>query len=370
MSVTVDGSLADQHVPTPPPRDGFRVQVHPGDDKGVGWARLRWPAIAAKAAGIDVVQAGELPIVRALRRSDRREVIAPGEIDADVLVFQRPSNPELVALIPALQARGHAVVIDVDDDVASVDFANRARIGEDPRLVAKACGLADLVTVSTPALLGRYGSHGRAVVVPNCVPAALLDMPRSADGRTVGWGGWIGTHPHDLQVTHGGVGEAVRRAGARFYMVGPPEGVKAALGLDEEPEYSGGVPVKAYHAALGCLDVGIAPLADTAFNRAKSWLKPIEMTARGVAVVMSPLPEYQRLADEGIGVLAASRARNWRARILDLLSAPALRREMAASGREIVREHHTYEGNGWRWAEAWTAAHENHRARHTAAVTA
>lgn len=346
----------------------MKVCVFPGDDKGVGYARLRWPAEHVRNNGVEVIEAPEMPIIRATRKSDGRQVIAPDveKINGDVLVFQRPSNRELVALIPALQALGHAVVVDVDDAVDVVSWANRARVGEDPRMVAKACAQADIVTVSTPALLQRFGGHGRAVLVRNCVPARLLSMPRSAakaDRLTVGWGGWVGTHPHDLQVTRGGVAEALRRSGARFQVVGPADGVKAALGLDEEPDATGGVPVVAYHAALGTLDVGIAPLDDTAFNRAKSWLKPLEYAARGVACVMSPLPEYELLATEGIGVLAKPRARNWCSRIMDLLTSPAARREMVEAGQAAIADHHTYETEWWRWADAWEQAIENHRRR-------
>lgn len=337
----------------------MKVLTFPGDDKGVGWARMRFPTEAARNAGVDVEIAKALPFISATRKSDGKRVIAPDEIEADVLVFQRPSDPETVALIPALRARGHAVVVDVDDAAWAPSWANRARHGESAKLVARACAAADVVTVSTPLLLERYGGHGRGIVIPNCVPEALLSMPRHSDGLTVGWSGWVGSHPHDLQVTHGGVAEAVRQAGAKFRMVGPGDGVREALGLDEEPKATGGLPINAYHAALGTIDVGIAPLDDTLFNRAKSWLKPLEMTARGAAVVMSPLPEYGRLADEGIGVLAKSRARNWRARVLDLLQDDALRRQLVERGQAVIREHHTYETQGWRWAEAWEHAYRH-----------
>lgn len=345
----------------------MKVQIFPGDEKGVGWARMRWPAEYVARHGVEIDDATELPIIRGTRKTDGRQVIAPDreKLTADVLVFQRPSNRELVALIPALQTLGHAVVVDVDDAVDVVSWANRAKVGEDPTMVARACALADVVTASTPALVERFGAHGRAILVRNCVPETLLKMPRSTreDRLTVGWGGWVGTHPHDLQVTRGGVAEAVRRAGARFQVIGPPDGVRIALGLDEEPGATGGVPVVAYHAALGTLDVGIAPLEDTAFNRAKSWLKPLEYTARGVAAVMSPLPEYERLHADGIGVLAKSRARNWCARVNDLLTSADAREELVARGQAAIADHHTYATEWWQWAEAWEAALENHRAR-------
>ena len=346
----------------------MKVRVHPGDDRGVGSYRMRYPALAARAEGVDVCLAGGLPIQRA--RFAAGPAIRVEPLDADVLVFQRPSNPEIVALIPALQKRGHAVVVDVDDDLSCLPVSNRARGTEDHRLILKACALADLVTVSTPALAARYAAHGRVQVLANCVPAGLLDLPRASDGHTVGWAGWIGTHPHDLQVTRNGVAQALAHTGARFQVVGPGEGVGAALSLAQAPAATGGLAIDAYHDALGTLDVGICPLADTTFNHAKSGLKLLELTARGVACVASPRAAYRRLAYEGIGVLAADRARNWRTQLTALLNDPGHRAEVVKQGQRVIAQQHTYETQGWRWAQAWAEALAHRRAAGRSRVAA
>lgn len=328
----------------------MKVRVHPGDQKGVGHARLIWPAQAARAEGVEIEIAPSLHTVQ--------------EMDADVLVFQRTSSPAVVALIPTLQARGHAVVVDVDDDLAAVHHANVAAGAEMPRLVARACQQADLVIVSTPALAARYAPHGRVRVLENCVPGAILSMPRSSDGRTVGWGGFTGTHPGDLAVTRGGVQDALERTGARFHVVGPPVGVREQLGLADEPSATGPltrVGEFEYERALGQLDVGIVPLADTRFNGAKSWLKGLQYAARGVPFVASNVAEYRRLGAVGVGVVVPPRARNWRQRIVKLLTDPGLCAERAERGF-VFASGMTYEKQAWRWVEAWEAAIENHRA--------
>lgn len=355
----------------------MRVRIHPGDQKGVGFTRAIWPGNAARAEGIEVEIADNLPILRRVHKTGT--MIKAEQIDADVFVFQRVSNPELLALIPQLQARGQAVVVDVDDDISSQDPRNAAYGHENPRNVLKACALADIVTVTTPALAERYRTHGRVVVVPNCVPEALLYMPRDSDGRTVGWGGWIGSHPGDLQVTRGGVADAVERTGARFHVVGPKDGpqgrrgVQKALGLREPPSDTGALTNVAgyeFERALGELDVGIVPLADTRFNAAKSNLKGLQYAARGVPFVASPVAEYARLASEGAGVLAPPRERNWRSRIVELLTDEALRAEMAGRGRELVRDLYTFEGNAHRWIDAWEAALEHRQSVGRMAVAA
>lgn len=347
----------------------MKVQLYPGDEQGVGFYRMRYPALAS---GLDVEFKNGLGIDRAYpRRPGIPMRIAPSATDADVLVFQRVANPEVVALIPALQAKGHAVVVDMDDNLHAIHHKNVASSeAMVARIAGKACQLADMVTVSSEALAQRYGSHGRVRVLPNCVPERLLDMPRSSDGLTVGWAGWVGTHPEDLQVTEGGVAQALADTDARYLQVGPGDNVQAALGLPGEPEATGGLSIEEYYQALGRLDVGICPLQDSRFNEAKSGLKPLEMTARGAAVVMSPRTEYQRLGAQGLGVVAKDRARSWRSTVRALLQDEDLRASTVAAGQTLIAESYTYEGQGWRWAEAWADALENARGRHTLAVAA
>jgi hypothetical protein len=339
----------------------MKVRVHPGDQRAVGHVRMIWPARAAEHAGIEVdITQG----VQIFRDSRTKRLIGPQRSDVDVIVLQRPSHPDLVALIPQYQNAGIAVVVDVDDDIAALPPSNRAYGSENQRLILRACALADLVTVTAPPLARRYAPHGRAIVLPNCVPAAVLDMPQGGDGRTVGWGGWTGTHPGDLAATHGGVAEAIERAGARFHVIGPDDLVQEQLGLKEPPSSTGpltDVPAMHFELALGDLDVGIVPLANTTFNESKSTLKGLQYAARGVPFVASPLPEYMRLAAQGAGILAANRSRNWRAHLVELLGDTQLRQELSERGRRLVEHQYTYERMGWRWAEAWETALEHRR---------
>jgi hypothetical protein len=114
------------------------------------------------------------------------------------------------------------------------------------------------------------------------------------------------------------------------------------------------MPFAEYPAEVARLDVGMAPLADTAFNRGKSALKPLEMAALGVAFVASPLPEYARLAELGAGDLAG-RPRHWVATLRRLLTDDEYRAERAGRGREVAARL-TYEAHADGWAVAWGEA--------------
>ena len=104
-------------------------------------------------------------------------------------------------------------------------------------------------------------------------------MVAAWSSRTVGERhGDLITDPADLHQ----MGPAVQRLvheGASYWGVGPNyaerEGdgaLRRALGLNDDPPTSGPVSMDEYPRRVAEIGVGIAPLAQTAFNRAKSWL--------------------------------------------------------------------------------------------------
>lgn len=340
----------------------MKVTLHPADQAACGYYRIKAPARIARAEGVEINVTGNVPMMYEQGAEPRR--MRPQPSDSDVIVFQRPAKLTTLECMPFYQRAGIAVVVDVDDDFSCLHPNHPAHDAFNPSLspdvnhrhLHRACAIADLVTVTTPALAERYGGHGRVAVLPNCVPASILDLPFKDNGKTLGWSGAVQMHPGDLEATRGGVAEALRRSGWDFHVVGPSDGVRQALALDQEPSETGWVATEDWHEALGQIDVGIVPLGTSRFNAAKSWLKGLEYAARGIPFVASPLPEYQALAEEGIGILAADRSRNWRAQLGQLMSDESLRWEMATKGREIVAEYHLMETNGWRWVEAWQTA--------------
>lgn len=350
-----------------------KIYVYPADQAGCGSFRLTWPAQALRSQGHDVVIMS--PQARGLGGgldANGRLVEVQYPADADVIVMQRLTFGPTSQAVSLLRQAGVAVVVDMDDDLSTIHPANPAFDLYRPRRDSQhswrnaelACKNATLVTTSTDALISRYASHGRGVVLRNCVPAAYLDLPRH-DSDVIGWGGTVRTHPDDLQQ----LGNAAARLvgeGHRFKVVGPPDGVQDALRLPHPPDSTGTVDLMAWPQALSTLGIGVAPLAQTMFNRSKSWLKPLEKAAAGVPVVVSPSAEYQRLHREGVGLLAG-RPKDWYRQLRRLIDDPGLRADMSAAGRDVAARH-TIEDNAWRWLEAWMHAYKLQR--HAATVAA
>ena len=343
------------------------VYVYPADAYGCGHYRLIWPALALQKQGHDVrviPPSGRHGISGEFdqRTGKLAKVILPE--DADVIVMQRVSLAPLAQAIRLLreERRPVGVVVDMDDDLRSIDPANPAFYAMHPKYgkaahtadnAMSACLDATLVTVSTPALLPIYAPHGRGQVLYNRVPEGYLDIPHT-DGLAIGWPGSVHSHPYDLQTVGSAVARLLRE-GHAYYGVGDGAGVRGALGLEIDPPTSGALDVNTWPYGVATLGVGMAPLADTVFNRSKSWLKPLEMSATGVPWVASPRVEYARFhRDNRVGVLAKN-PREWYRELKRLVSDDAWRLEQSQAGRAAASVN-TIEGHAWRWMEAWTAA--------------
>lgn len=349
----------------------MKVYVYPADENGCGYYRLIWPAreVAALGVNVKVVMPKERNNLQAVMDGDKVvDVIIPE--DADVIVLQRVSHYYLSQAIPIIRAKGVAVVVDMDDDLSNIHPHNPAWVNFHPRSgipgspVAQhnwhnaqlSCDYASLVTVSSDRLLHRYARHGRGVVIRNCVPESYFNVEHT-DSRTYGWGGSLASHPDDL-LEMGYVPRQLQRMGMQFHIIGDPGGIKKTLGLDDEPTATGIVSIEEWPVALSRLGVGVAPLTKSVFNQAKSWLKPLEMAAVGVPMVMSPRHEYQLFYDMFDVGFIARKPIQWERYIRNLVNDDAMRVELSAKWRNAVR-HWTYTQEAHQWLAAWQLANDN-----------
>lgn len=352
----------------------MKVVLYPSDRFGCGHFRLIWVGELLAAAGHDVTVVGKDK--RAVRLVMEGDTVKDVLVDAgvDVVVMQRTTHAYMAQAVSVMRAKGIAVVIDVDDDLSSIHPSNPAWATHHPgregrrgvngqvhrhswRNLSTACRDATLVTVSTPALLDVYARHGRGVVLPNYLPDHYYGLPRT-DSDVIGWPGSFHSHPNDPEVVGGAVARLVEE-GAQFVMRGDSKGAGTAFGLAQDPP-GGGVPIEEWPTSVASLGVGIAPLADTKFNMAKSWLKAAELSACGVPWVASPRAEYRRLHEMGAGVLA-DRPRTWYRELRRLRESAGLRQEMSEAGR-VVAEQLRLRDHAWRWMDAWSRAYELERA--------
>ena len=347
---------------------------------GIIFQRVAEPARAIHEAGLDVtvtISRGITTTMRPPTAGQDAEVCAVDARGADVVVLQLPKTLGMLQTQRVLQAQGVAVVVEADDLLSAVPYGHIGHEGvvkSGMHKFLQQCALeADFVTATTPALLAEYAPHGRGMVVPNAIPRRIAELPpayeRTPEQVQVGWSGNVYGHPYDLQEIGSGLQQALERTRgrSRFTVFGQKWDARERLRLAEEPtEVLWKPDVDEYLTTIGELfDVGIAPLRIDRFNTAKSWLKPLEYSARGVYCVRARTSEYERL---GLGVPARA-PKDWAKWIYVGIADADRRREMAAAARETVLAGHLTEHTAERWVAAWRAALENRaRVRRTGAL--
>jgi len=306
-----------------------------GED-GVGYYRMKLPLDTLAARGHAVEYRMVLPF-------------QPGRRPAShVLVGQRISNEGTSKrwLAAAGEVRR---VFELDDDLLNVDLGSpmarafyndvavRRRFLENIRS-------ADAVTVSTAYLAGvvqaQYEVDAPVFVLPNCLDSAVLGLAPVAQAgpMTVGWAG---------SDTHAGDFAYVRGPLRRFFARHPGIGM-TFMGVDYRHVVGAPwgrlvpwVPIwsdpLAYMRRLDW-QVGLAPLAPTQFNRAKSDLKALEYGARGIVVVASDITPYSDFVRHGETGFLVKRDHEWIEYLRILAADSGLRARMGAAAREVARQ--------------------------------
>ena len=353
----------------------MRVLVCPADDGGSGFYRLLEPCRVLIEQGYEItVDVGATTIMCSWGEGGKMKGV--DELPYEVVVFQRTLTKIYAEAIPFIQANGTAVVMELDDDLWNVDRRNVAYRDTKPSHspdrnhdhLATACQLADLVTVSTPAL-AKVVPAPHVKVLRNLIPEWYLSAKISEEAnwevfeerKVVGWTGSPRTHPGDLEVMGGSLVKAVRDANAVFFSIGSPDTGRIVGFDDGESAFTQWVQLDKYPSAIAGLDVGVVPLKMTAFNESKSYLKGLEYAALGVAFVASPTSEYRYLHRLGAGELAAEK-HDWLRSVSRLLRDDDYRAERSYMGKQAA-ESLTYERESWRWLEAWESAWTNFEKR-------
>lgn len=329
------------------------MAVLPQDVGACGRQRLIWPAEAAAADGRPVTICPPGSVKVHVDTATGKVVRHSGLPDPlpDVIVLQRISSPKALASMRWMRAQGIAVVLDVDDAMWAVPRPNpawRPWIGKGGwRVFEQACREADLVTCTTRTLASRYGSHHRVTVIPNRIPAWYLQVPRCDPGPRIGWAGSLATHPGDLAPLTNVIPRLEGLDG--IDVVGPADGVADVLG--HPITATGWVEWDEYPLAIAeTVGVGVASLARSTFNEAKSALKPLEYAALAVPAVVSATRPYRDLA-RTVPTLTADSDGAWVASLNRLLGYQQEREDLGGRAREAARAH-TIEAH---WGDQWEA---------------
>lgn len=256
-----------------------------------------------------------------------------------------------------LREAGVAVGLDDDDDTQAAPPELEPFLAEGSlvrakrdfaRLLARA-PQTDLFTTPSDELADRFEQAGAAnvEVIDNYLPGAFHRVqPHGHEGIVIGW---HAANEHALDVEALGLREVLldllaRHADLRVVTIG------IDLALEHEryrrEEF---LPIAELTQRLADFDIGLVPLADTPFNRARSNVKAREYAAAGVPWLASPVGPYDALGREEGGVLVEDG--DWHGALDELIRSRRERRKLAKQAKGWA-ERETI----WNMAGVWEQA--------------
>jgi glycosyltransferase involved in cell wall biosynthesis len=215
--------------------------------------------------------------------------------------------------IQMLSGRGVAISFDNDDNYAAAEmgqgagriegFRHNKRIFRDSLKMAR---LADLMTTPSGALADVYRTAGASnvTVIENRLQRGMFGFGSRSkhDGVVIGWVAGI-EHKADMERIQ------IATALARLLDAHPDlrvltTGVRLPIHSDRY-EHVVEVDYLDLLKFTGRMDIGIAPLSDTPFNRCRSDVKLKEYASSGTPWLASPVGPYQGLGESEGGLLVS-----------------------------------------------------------------
>ena len=230
-------------------------------------------------------------------------------LEADLLILSMIRDAELAPIVRWRKAKGKATVFEVNNSPFDIHpLTPMFELWSNPANQADflyTLKIVDLVQTSSPPLAEAFKPFcERVAVFPNQIAKAWrLGATKPEKPLIVAWAGSL-SHVGDVAHAAKAVCQWVREhEGVEFRIMGhapmeklfdlPPEKKKFVLW--------GGM--EAYEEFLKGVHIGLAPLGDTAFNRARSDVKWLECAAQGVVFVGQRLPTFAEVEDGKTGFL-------------------------------------------------------------------
>jgi hypothetical protein len=280
----------------------------------------------------------------------------------DVAFIYRFHERDTAAFARRCQAAGLAVVWDCDDDLTTCPTGSGIEKKKDALRsqrtrseLVRMMDVVDLVTTTSPLLADYYQQYGAESVrvIENYLPHTFAAARRRTDDDVVI--GWTAGQEHRYDLEH------LHLRGVLSEVLATHSNVRVeTIGVDARlpsPRYHHTDRVQ-YNDLAGRVaqwDIGIAPIADIPFNRARSNVKLKEYAAVGVPWLASPIGPYVGHGTSQGGRLVADD--EWRRALDALVRNARARRRLAKRGLKWATRQ-TILVNLEQWERAFADARE------------
>lgn len=284
------------------------------------------------------------------------------------------------AMVETAKNMGAKVIYEADDvvlDAYGRERKNLMHVDKEFRSSAiETIRKADALTVATEAMKENYSQFTDApiYVLPILMdydvyggPASIELPKRNTDEIRIGWFGGKG-HFEDLKMVLPAIKEVLERdKRVKFIYCGYGGMESESLAMEQHwgedvlkdiprhrREFVPGAPEDFWpqkHRFLD-LDIGIAPLIDDYFNRAKCYTKWMEYSVYQTPTVVSPVV-YGKVVEHGKTGLIANSVGEWKNHLLALVQDEALRKKIGIAASQEVHEHHNIEHIWNNWVQVY-----------------
>lgn len=357
-----------------------------GEYGGIGYYRAYGPAKALKQNNHQVDVLG-VELIDLIDKEDvfnsYMKVVEP----YDLVVIKQADTANVAKLIGACKETNTPIAMDLDDLITDIDPDNPAvdqgytQGGAKQAFAIATLSMVDALFVSTQPLAEEYKKFLKLklnlelpiYVLPNCCDTSLwTKQKKNTENLTViGWQGSI-THDEDLKIVFPAVKAMMEKyehvvlsltGGVRqetFNDVIVPlfgEKLLDRIAVNEGTPSFNGFPA---YMAKHMWDIGVIPLRNTRFARAKSHIKWLENSLLGVATIASDVYPYREpvqgtavIQDGKTGILCKDD--EWEEKLEKLIINQSTRKYLARDARDFVYDNWTYENHLHKWEDAFAS---------------
>ena len=344
----------------------WSMSVQPAMPNGCTWYRCILPANELQKEGF-LTTVGFLGMKKdgqfVIKRPD-----GPIFSGHDIIVMKVIMMQSVYDNIDKAKARGQKIVVDIDDLFDELHKTNHAWSSTDPtrnpdsnrEILFQIIEKADALICSTPFIQEYYQKkhpEKKIFMVRNSIDVdRWKPYPQKRRKPTIGWLGATPWRSQDLETIRDFFGEYIESRNLRFHHAGWIKWAAGAhLRLKVNPQrctVTTMCSLEELPNAYQNFDIGIVPLNDIPFNRAKSYIKGLEYACAGVPFVATALPEYEYLSQHGVGRVART-PQEWMNHFDELLNLK-IRQDEAAVNYEIVKEQFSISARRQEWIDVFT----------------
>jgi glycosyltransferase involved in cell wall biosynthesis len=281
----------------------------------------------------------------------------------DVFVLQGIVDKQAIALLHAYQQeQGKRIVVEQDDQIEVAEDNPHKReheISDAADVIKITMKIADMVTTTNSYLANKLRKYNKKVrVIHNFMDMEVWDLPKkrnTSDRLRIGWAGSI-THLSDLA----SIAPTILRISREFknldfVFLGEPRAADLLPGL--KAEYMLGVPFEAWPSRLHGLrlDIGLAPLRRTEFNRCKSNIKYLEYGIAQIPSVYSKTVYGVKNFDIRRRGMIARSVEEWYPCLKNMIICKHIREDIVDGAYANVRQVYDLKHNIYQWVDAFNS---------------